>query len=322
MKLQIALQLVRALNLRVKTRNLSSSDQWKAHCPFHTDKAPSLYISPSKFIFHCFSCQQSGTLASLYHLMTGKSLYKEFNITWDEFAQFPLNSSQPPENYDLDFANIKIDIQGEIIPYNKATPAVGYLRKRGIPFSVAEQMEMGYLEKGRVNELFYNKRLVIPIKENGHLLTFELRDVTEKSEYKVFYPKNTTRNTLYSLDTLNRTQPLYVVEGLMDLAVLRTDPFFANSTALFGAGISPRQIHLLNEFDNVVLIPDNDKAGRGTIRKLKEEMKHPFKILEVPRKDICKDVGDVPRKLHQTIEQVRSKGWGRLLRSSLSLIFY
>jgi DNA primase len=315
------LQIVQTLGLKVKTRHLDSSDQWKVHCPFHIDKTPSLFISPSKFVFHCFSCQQSGSLASLYNLITGKSFYKEFNINRDEFSQFPPINSEPVDYNVLD-REITISIQGIIVPYDKAIPAVGYLRKRGIPFDIAKQMDMGYLEKGFINGFSYAKRLTIPIKEQGKLISIELRDVTGKSEYKVFYPKDSTRNTLYDLDILDKHSPLYVVEGLMDLAVLRTDSFFENSTAVFGAGITPRQMFLLNQFDEVILIPDNDKAGHMTVCKLKEELTKPFKILDVPRKDVCKDVGDIPRKLHQTVEEVRHRGWGRVLRSSLSLIFY
>jgi DNA primase len=315
------MQIVRVLNLKIKTRHLDSTDQWKVHCPFHIDKTPSLFISPIKFVFHCFSCQQAGSLSSLYTLITGKSFYKDFNISRDEFSQFS-NTPTEPIDYSLIDRKIDIDIQGNIVSYKKATPVVGYLRKRGISFDVADQMKMGYLEKGVVNGYTYNKRLTIPIYEQGQLLSIELRDITGKSEYKVFYPKDSTRNTLYDLDVIDKKKPVYVVEGLMDLAVLRTDPFFKNSTAIFGAGVTDRQIFLLDQFDDVILIPDNDKAGRSTVGRLKERLNHTFKILDVPRRDLCKDVGDIPQKLHQSVEEVRHRGWGRVLRSSLSIIFY
>lgn len=38
------------------------SDSYAAHCPRHIDKTPSLVISPSKNLFHCFSCGCGGNL--------------------------------------------------------------------------------------------------------------------------------------------------------------------------------------------------------------------------------------------------------------------
>lgn len=38
------------------------SDSYATHCCLHIDKTPSLFISPSKNLFHCFSCGKSGTI--------------------------------------------------------------------------------------------------------------------------------------------------------------------------------------------------------------------------------------------------------------------
>lgn len=42
----------------------SEPDSFKAVCPFHEDKNPSLHLSDSKKVWHCFGCQASGNLFS------------------------------------------------------------------------------------------------------------------------------------------------------------------------------------------------------------------------------------------------------------------
>jgi DNA primase len=201
------------------------------------------------------------------------------------------------------------------------------LRKRGIPFDVAKAMQMGFLEKGFVSgdheaERKWNwyNRLLIPVYEGGQLISIEGRDVTgDLNAAKVLYPKESSVNTLYEFEKLDLHKPLYAVEGLLDLAVLRTDSYFANSTSIFGAALTPRKIWLFNQFDELIYIPDNDKAGRQTLAKLKDELEKPFRVLDVPRLGDIKDIGDIPQKLHTTVFALRKKGWGRILRNSITL---
>ena len=38
------------------------SDSFATHCPLHIDKTASLFITPSKNMFHCFSCGVGGNI--------------------------------------------------------------------------------------------------------------------------------------------------------------------------------------------------------------------------------------------------------------------
>jgi DNA primase len=321
---------------RLALRSEWSEKEWISdvpfHCPYHADKTPSLYINFNKGLYHCFGCSRAGHISGLYHDLTGESLLKDTGQATDEFSRFAYVPHHEEVDHTKPEKTVKMTMRGRVIPADQAPPAIRYLRKRGIPFTVARAMQMAFMEHGWIDgnpeemdnrekpPIEFTQRLLLPIYEDGVLLSVEGRDITGTSEKKVLYPRNTTVSTLYDLDKLDRKRTLYAVEGLMDLAVLRSDPYFEHSTAIFGASLSRRQIWLLNQFEDFVYIPDNDKAGRQTLAKLKDNLEKPFRVLDVPRLGDIKDIGDIPTKLRTTVEALRKRGWGKVLRNSTSIM--
>jgi DNA primase len=311
--------IIQALGIRLERKPGGDNENWKCFCPVHDEKTPSCYIHPAKFMYHCFGCGASGSLASLYKDKLGRSFFKDYGIKFDEFSNYDIKAyNYEDEDYTLP-KDVTITItKGELKPIDNEILVTRYLRQRGISLSVAKSMGMMWTKYAEINDIHFFNRLMIPITEGGKILSWEGRDLEVadvKQDKKVLYPKRTTVSTLFDIDNLDRTKPLYVVEGLMDLAVLRSDPRYANSTALFGAGISHRQMYLLRQFDKVIIIPDEDKAGSEALEKLIDQLGKDFYILRIPTMlGPIKDVGDIPKKLQTSITAITDRGWGRSLK--------
>ncbi len=315
------------------------------HCPFHTDKHPSFSVDLDRALCHCFSCGYNGKLRGLFREITGHSINKELGIKWEaqDEATF-VNPFKETVKEDLSATpDVHIALDGAFIPVDKDPDVCKYLMKRCIPVSVAKSMRMSFATMARSFDTFepnnkdqmvyFTKRLVIPIYERGKLLSCEGRDIYGKEYYynmlrrkgmnpdeheykKCIYPRGASTSTLYDIDKLDSSRRLYFVEGIMDLAVLRTDSFFntKNSTAVFGASISERQRYFLKQFDFTYII-DNDLAGFLSLRRLMESLKEApvkrdWKFVVPPFHDQgVKDVGDIPVKTGKTIEQCRKAHW-------------
>ena len=315
------------------------------HCPFHTDKHPSFSVDLDRALCHCFSCGYNGKLRGLFREITGHSINKELGIKWEaqDEATF-VNPFKETVKEDLSATpDVHIALDGAFIPVDKDPDVCKYLMQRCIPVSVAKSMRMSFATMARSFDTFepnnkdqmvyFTKRLVIPIYERGKLLSCEGRDIYGKEYYynmlrrkgldpdeheykKCIYPRGASTSTLYDIDKLDSSRRLYFVEGIMDLAVLRTDSFFntKNSTAVFGASISERQKYFLKQFDFTYVI-DNDLAGWLSLRRLMESLKEApvkrdWKFVVPPFHDQgVKDVGDIPVKTGKTIEQCRKAHW-------------
>jgi DNA primase len=318
---ELTRQAIHLLNLRTQHAITEHTDNIFVHCPFHVDKTPSLSISLERGIYRCFSCQSGGSIEKLYREVTGDNLYKVLGIKDDPFDMYAFQRTmQAPlqETFENYFEKTHIRYEPADFKSIKYNPlALRYLRRRAIPLSVAHELGMRYVEKGYINNTLFEKRLTIPIYENGKLVSIEGRDITglstkDKTYPKCKYPKGSSVNTLFDIDNLNKEEDIYAVEGIMDVAILRKYPQLQNSTALFGSGITRRQIHLIKQCRRFILIPDNDAAGEGAIRLLREQQLDNVWILRLPSTVggvYIKDPGDYDTKTKENLGDLLKKKW-------------
>lgn len=332
--------------------------QLMGHCPFHIDKSPSMSVNLDESVYHCFSCGKSGRLRSLYRELTNHSINKDLGIKWEGQETAFINPFKVEEKPDLaPSPDVHISLKGTFTDVKNDKNACRYLMQRHIPVKVAESMKMRVAAhaysydtddpENKDKHIYFTNRLVIPIYENGKLMSCEGRDMMGKDYFrnklrregknpdsyvykKCIYPRGASTSTLYDLDKLDKSKMIYFVEGLMDLAVLRSDSYFdsTNSTTIFGASITDRQRFLLKNHSFCYII-DNDLAGWLSLKRLSEDLKNEsvrkdWRFLVPPYHELgVKDVGDIPVKTLRTVESCRNAHWldsSRSILDSLDMI--
>ena len=296
---EMTLYAISRLGLKSRSPITPNVHQVMVSCPFHKDKSPSMGIDVTRGVVHCFSCSWSGSIEKLYKELTNGNLRKELGYIDDPFTSYSSSLNFQYITDDTRLKDIYINADLSLMRDAYTDPAcAAYLRKRGIPESVAKSMGFKYAEEMLINTNKFNIRLLIPVYEEGRLISIEGRRILDNDEVKVLYPRNSSVNTLFDIDNLDTSSTVYAVEGLMDLAVLRTSDTFKNSTSIFGANITKRQLELLKRFPKIVYIPDSDAAGEKTVEKLKAAKLGKTYILRIPKKinniDV-KDVGDLTK---------------------------
>ena len=322
---ETSMLVISALGIRTARRVTEYTKDIQCNCPFHKDTKPSMGINLDTGVYHCFSCNRSGTVEGLYKELTGNSFYKTFNIKTDSFSVF----AKQRDLY-ADYDKMALEKKTVYLNYDRSllTPVRGnrlcmaYLKKRGIPLSLAEEYGFKYAKDMKINATTFKDRLCIPVYEDGVLTSIEGRalnyDKNDINSRKVLYPLNTSVNLLYNIDNLNFDEDLFACEGLMDLFVLKTCSYFENSTSIFGATLTKRKLSQIARCNKrFIYIPDLDEAGWGTVKTLKDSGLDNVYVLILPHEVngmSIKDIGDLP-KANSNPQELIDRKWLNRIRS-------
>lgn len=123
-------------------------------CPFHSDKSPSFYVSPSKNICKCFACGEGGSAVhfimkheQLSYYEALKYLAKKYNIEIQEkeFTEDQKNAYNERESLFIinDFArNYFINILNNHL--EGKTVGLSYFKERGFREDIIKKFQLGY----------------------------------------------------------------------------------------------------------------------------------------------------------------------------------
>ena len=151
--------IVGLINKRVSLRK--AGKDYKACCPFHEEKTPSFTVVPTKQIYHCFGCGESGGIIDFImkfdHLAFVEAIEtvageSGISVIYDQTAK-PVDSRF--KRYNNLMTELCSFYQNQLKQSSAKKKVVDYAKKRGISGTIAKRFELGFAAPGWSN-LFDN----------------------------------------------------------------------------------------------------------------------------------------------------------------------
>jgi DNA primase len=284
------------LRLRQTGRN------FKALCPFHSEKTPSFIVSPEKQIYHCFGCGAGGNVFNFLMQVESISFPEAVRMLADRYGiEIPKaagkTSTEASLAYKLNAMAAKV-YHSALSGTKEGTGARKYLRARGISESIERDFLLGYApsdgnmlvleakrrkidgarlqalglaieREGRLVDLF-RRRLIFPIASaGGRILGFGGRVLDEgqpkylnSPETRIFKKADTIYGIHRAKSDLRSVGRALLVEGYMDVIPLYAGGF-RNTVASLGTAFTFDQARRIRRYcGEVILLYDGDEAGR------------------------------------------------------------
>ena len=282
-------------------------------CPFHDDRTPSLCVYPETESFHCFGCGAAGDVIDFIRRTEGLS-FREAVVRLGGGAvgaaagRAPAPPGQARPSHESEQVPVlslddRLILTAACELYHETlleTPAaLRYLDERGVQPWVAKRCRLGtsdgrrlvpYLKRrrlslkraGELGLLFASGdeamagRLVIPELRGAHCgwMVGRAPDGAGGPKYRgLSLPK-----PLLGYERGRRR--LFLTEGPFDWLTLTG--WGLPACALLGTQPGRGVLRLLERARSVVLVMDNDEAGRGAAQRLSAELGGRARVLELP----------------------------------------
>jgi len=274
---------------------------YRANCPFHPDRTPSFFVSPSKGIFKCFGCGVGGDAIKFYALYENLSYLEAARELARLYGKrFNLAGVKEEEKVRVALERVS-DFYRESLLKNEE--ALEYLKARGVDGHTVKRFSVGYapdsrklaeflkreglleeylktrnlvsLGSGNYRDLFL-KRVVLPVRTpSGRTAGFSGRRLREDGSPKyVNSPESPYFKKSSLLFGLSETKDYakeegyaLLVEGVFDVLKLFSAGV-RNAAAPLGTALTEQQARVLAAYvKKVYLLFDGDEAGRKAVRR-------------------------------------------------------
>ncbi len=196
--------------------------EYAACCPFHSEKTPSFFVSPSKQFYHCFGCGAHGT--AIGFLMEYDNL--EFVEAVEELArmagvevpreQAPARGHAQPSHEDRRLPELRALMQRASEYYREQLRrhprASEYLQRRGLSGEIARDYALGYAPESWDGLLQYLKAPEARLVEAGLAIRNDQGRVYDRFRGRIMFPIRNRRGDVIGFGgrVLGEGEPKYL----------------------------------------------------------------------------------------------------------------
>src|ERR1700728_1611275 len=245
-------------------------------CPFHNDHNPSMSVGKDKegsWCYFCFSCAAGGDAVKFvqdFDKVTFKEATKVIEETvggnWEQNKIIVDKAFKPIEFAKIEESTYSLADYFKLEALLRDSPEAQewLFTKRGITYDTAVKMHFGFkpalpfvqkMEDKSLSSLWDKGWIALPSIEGDQVKCIEYRSLAEK---KFVRQKGMVRNCLTGVDNISTSEPLYVVEGKFDLAVMVQAGYRAVSLPSASAKLTPEMRDQIMSASVIILAGDND----------------------------------------------------------------
>jgi DNA primase len=271
----------------------ASEKEAKLRCIFHHDAPggkPNLYINlkGKPGVYHCFRCGVRGDFTQFLMEATGWSLVKVLIFCRKLAAAVEHISDEPPTR--VDDPQQKQDDQAILAEFGYRHE---YLYERGLQEDTLQRFQIGYDRDSNAIVFPWFDRL-------GQLVALKRRRVGEKQFFYQWIDGRNLLGTLFGLDLVKLNGTVWITEGEIDAMTLDQVFRYAHferdyAVALGGSELHETQIAelLKKQPTAIVLMLDNDDAGREAQRTIRAQLNGRVRVLQAEYPDTGKDANEL-----------------------------
>lgn len=237
---------------------------FKCCCPIHNDSTPSFKVFTKTNTFYCFGCGIAGGPKDLVRML------------------LKLGSNDEAEEVLKKEYNIEDD----------AIPSIeGLCQRKGLSVGVVTEM-LGWVDVEQGIKIPYMG--LLPEQQGNNYPTYKIRSsYTGKKGRPKYYKDGENINIPYGLNLVasyNRELPLYITEGETDMITLLQAGYQA--IGIPGANAFKQDfVKILDTFGSIVVVLDNDEAGRHLLDSMMRFMGSSLvKLTFLPMPNGIKDI--------------------------------
>jgi transcription elongation factor Elf1 len=269
---------------------------WNFRCPYCGDSHKSrtkargfVFRKKNDLFFKCHNCGVGASLGNLVKTVDSKS-YKDY--IFERYKKgVKTNNPEPEFHFNAPVFRKKGILKGlkSIQDLPKEHPARCIVEKRRLPPETLSDLYLCESFYKFTNSIIPNKfpsldgdhpRLLIPFRnEDGEVFAYQGRAFGDEQPKYITIKIDADADKIFGLDKVDRSKPIYIVEGPLDSL------FLDNCIAMAGADF--------NFEGDITVVYDNEPRNKEICRQIEKSIERGNKVCLFPESIQEKDINDM-----------------------------